>query len=522
MTALSETAYPQLVGEPRPRELDQHYTPNDGEQAWAAENARTVLKRVGLLMLLKCAQRLGYFPMLHDVPPAYRDHITKTSGLLRPLSADDLKRLDADSTRHANITLCRERLGIRPIEKGSDWLLTVAKGAAQTKHQIADIVNVMLEELVHHRYELPGFTTVVRVAKSARDQVDEQHFASITDHLKPHGRRLIDDLFKRGAGSSTTGWNALKQEPGRPTNNMVREYLHHIRHLQKLAADMPKINIPVPKLRYYRTLARAQNAAEMAELKPSKRYALAVIYIRSCQGKALDDAADLFIRLFSSLENSAQRRLQEYRLDHQKLVDALVQRLHDTAIAYQADGDAQARLDAITAALGENSAAIVAQCVEHLAFAGNNHFPFMLTGYPALRSILFNCLEIMTPRSTSDERVMERMIDVLKALRPSRAEVVAPSELGLDSKRDLAWMSPQWRKLVFSVRSDSVVMYRKYFELSVLQQIRNELKGGDLFIHSGERYDDYREQLVDRTTFADKLDEYGEVTGLDVDPKEFV
>ena len=40
---------------------------------------------------------------------------------------------------------------------GSSWLDTVATAAAQTKHTIPDIVNVLLKELVHHRYELPGF-----------------------------------------------------------------------------------------------------------------------------------------------------------------------------------------------------------------------------------------------------------------------------------------------------------------------------------------------------------------------------
>lgn len=40
---------------------------------------------------------------------------------------------------------------------GSPWLDTVATAAAQTKHTIPDTVNVLLKELVHHRYELPGF-----------------------------------------------------------------------------------------------------------------------------------------------------------------------------------------------------------------------------------------------------------------------------------------------------------------------------------------------------------------------------
>ena len=38
----------------------------------------------------------------------------------------------------------------------------------------------------------------------------------------------------------------------------------------------------------------------------------------------------------------------------------------------------------------------------------------------------------------------------------------------------------------------------------------------------GERYDDYREQLVDEATFAQELEAYGEVSGLATEASEFV
>ena len=76
MTTINETAYPQLNDEPRPKELDEHYTPTDDEKAWAEESAGTALKRIGLLILLKCAQRLGYFPVLRTVPSPYLQHMT--------------------------------------------------------------------------------------------------------------------------------------------------------------------------------------------------------------------------------------------------------------------------------------------------------------------------------------------------------------------------------------------------------------------------------------------------------------
>ncbi len=85
-------------------------------------------------------------------------------------------------------------------------------------------------------------------------------------------------------------------------------------------------------------------------------------------------------------------------------------------------------------------------------------------------------------RPGSPLRIVEKLIGVLALLRQSRAEVVSLAELNVDLKSDLAWMSATWRKLVFGLPADGMVagtVYRKYFELSILQQVRNDLRSGE-------------------------------------------
>src|SRR5256885_6397549 len=57
---------------------------------------------------------------------------------------------------------------------------------------------------------------------------------------------------------------------------------------------------------------------------------------------------------------------------------------------------------------------------------------------------------------------------------------------------------------------------------SVMHAVKDDLKSGDLFIKYGERYDDYREQLVDDETFEREVGDYGQVTGIETDPGTFV
>ncbi|WP_125077094.1 Tn3 family transposase [Pseudoxanthomonas sp. SGT-18] len=526
MATLHETAYPRLKPDPSAKELAEIYTPTASELRFAKRIATQPVTQLAVLMHLKLFQRLGYFVRLAEVPERIRLHIAQATGLRRALSAKQLNQYDTSGGKRAHMVRLREYLKVRALDTaGRAWLATVAETAAQTKHVIPDIVNVMLEELIHHRFELPAFSALERMAIRAREQVHELYFRQIAQALTPESRGLINELFQSPEGASFTGWNALKREPKRPTNKEVRFYLQHIRRLQHLAEQLPAVEIPVPKLKQFRAMARALDASELAELTPTKRYALATIFIRSQYAKTLDDAADLFIRLIQNLENTAQQKLLAYQIEHTKRADTLIGQLKDVLQAYQLEGTDTQRVDAIGDSLIAEVSTLLAECEEHMAYAGRNYLPFLLQPYSIVRPLLLNCLEIMGLRSTSQDAGMERLIDVVLSLRTQRRELLEAASLGLDAEKDFNWLSNSWRRHVFGKKAHafgSGWLYRKYFELAVLSQIKDELKSGDLFIPHGERYDDYREQLVDEATFAEELEAYGEVSGLPTQPSAFV
>ena len=61
MPSASDTAYPRLKNNPSVKELQDLYTPNDAELLFAQGRTRRPEHQLGLLLLLKTFQRLGYF-----------------------------------------------------------------------------------------------------------------------------------------------------------------------------------------------------------------------------------------------------------------------------------------------------------------------------------------------------------------------------------------------------------------------------------------------------------------------------
>lgn len=268
MTAQHETAYPSLRTDPTARELAELYTPTKAEKAYVAGHIKPkrLVSRVAALIHLKIFQRLGYFVRLAEVPQTIREHIATHSDVVRPPTLTDLNRFEASGSRSGVIAALRTYLDVRPFEgEGVVWLQQVASTAAETKHAVVDIVNVMLEELVHHRYELPAFSTLDRMAFRAREKSNNHYFSAISGQLTPQAMKLIDSLLKTVQGESVSSWQLLKREPKRPTNKETRTYIQHIRRLQHLVDQLPKPEVPVPKLKQFRDLARALDASEMAE-----------------------------------------------------------------------------------------------------------------------------------------------------------------------------------------------------------------------------------------------------------------
>ena len=524
MTQLHETAYPRLKADPSVQDLDEIYTLTSDEIAFIDKTVKRPTARTVAFLYLKLFQRLGYFIRLKDVPSVIRQYLIAQTGFARPPRLDELLQFDRSTGRERLIESLRRYLNVRPLNLESRaWLQHVAETAADSRHVVADIINVMLEELVRHRYELPGFTVLDRLAIQAREKIHDVHFASIADQLDAKVKALIDGLFKVKQGETSSTWNLLKREPKKPTNKETRYYLQHIRRLQLLVEQLPQPDIPIPKLKQYRLFVGSRDASEMAEMKPQKRYALAVIYIRSQFAQTLDDAADLFVRMLQKLDNQARNKLGEYQQEHLQRTDRLVGQLKEMLLAYRINGTDHQRVEAIGGSLIAEVDDLVAICDEHMAYAGRNHLPFLIQPYKVVRAQLLNCIEIVNPQSSSEDDTLVRMIKALQALRNSRQEVVPLSLLGLNAEEDFQWLSTAWRKLVISERADGriVAINRRYFELAVLYAIRDELKSGDLFIQHGERYDDYREQLVDDDTLSRELAQYGEVTGVETDPKAF-
>ncbi len=106
-------------------------------------------------------------------------------------------------------------------------MLKACVEASRIREDLADIINVAIEELVRQRYELPAFSTFLRAAITSRSTVNRGNYSRITKALDFNAKDRIQSLFERQDGRRTL-WDAVKSEPGQPTVKQTKRFLAHL------------------------------------------------------------------------------------------------------------------------------------------------------------------------------------------------------------------------------------------------------------------------------------------------------
>jgi len=299
MPSLQDTAYPRLKHYVSGKELTALYTPTSDELNLAEQVARGRVSQVAFLILLKTFQRLGYAMPLAEVPASLIHHIAAAHQ--QSITVAELKDYDASVTRKRHLTVIRQQLAITGYSRAAVPVIeAVMTTVAQTKQDLVDLINAAIEELVHHRYELPAFSTLVRIARRIRNHVTEEFYLQIAQSLEREVRVSLERLWMTETIGLVTPWHQIKQDPGKPTLTHLQQWTERSQWLSQLRFGSDALlALPEAKLKHFAQEAQTLDAAQMKELPTDKRYTLAVALIHSQYAQGLDDLAEMLLLLIN-------------------------------------------------------------------------------------------------------------------------------------------------------------------------------------------------------------------------------
>ena len=126
MTAIHETAYPRLRAQLTDQQLQEWYTPIPDELRFVERQAQSHVARLGLLVLLKTFQRLGYFPSGAAIPLRLVVHLAATVGVSN--AADAWQKYEHSQFRWQHMQRIRQYLRVNAYSDGGRRVLLSALG----------------------------------------------------------------------------------------------------------------------------------------------------------------------------------------------------------------------------------------------------------------------------------------------------------------------------------------------------------------------------------------------------------
>ncbi|WP_235825812.1 DUF4158 domain-containing protein [Candidatus Frankia alpina] len=311
MASIERTAYPRFKRTISSRELHDAFTVTSAEVGWAVERTATEQHRLALLVLLKCYQRLGYFPSLATVPADVVGYVRGQLELGESVAAEH----DAPRTAKWHRGLVRDWLGVvyEPA-KVREIAEAALREAAQGKDNPADLINAALEQLVKARCELPGYTTLDQMAGAVRAEVNGALFAMVVARLDEPVRGRLLDLLVVDPVSRRSDFDRIKQPPGRATISKLRKWLEHLGWLDSLVPTGGWLEGVSPaKVSHFAGEAEVLDAAEMRDVGADKRLVLLVCLVHTARISARDDAVEMFCKRIAALHKKARGQLEELR-----------------------------------------------------------------------------------------------------------------------------------------------------------------------------------------------------------------
>lgn len=526
MAALYETAYPRFKPYFTLKELDEVFMLSPGEISFLNQKTKmtNAVSRLGFAILLKCYQYLGQPIEVGQVNVAIKKYIAKQ--LCVDLNID--LAYYAKSTMKKHRKLVRDYLGISNDKiKRRTLMKKAALEAAQTKENLADIINRIIEEIFRQRYELPAYQSLVRLARAARTVTNIGHYRKISDVLSKNQKQLIDRILESNDNKVEDEWTwfGLKKEPKSPTSKNMRNFIAYVNRLKQLREQLyVDINFIAPsRLEHLRDEAMITDQADMRKLGELKRYALVIILIYMKLTTAIDDLVHVFIVWIRKIENKAKEKYDAYQLEQAEQTNSLILSYYQTLLILEKSNTAKEKINEIETQFGGKIAQLIEACRKHLGLTGDKHFGWVLKPYNNKRNLLFNLLENLDIFSTSEDKAIENALRFIKYYRSSNKDWIEITDHD-DIPVDLSLLSQQWFKLVTGLKKGETVtkIHKHFYEIAILYTLMGDLNCSDAYVKDAYIYDDPNKQFISWDEFHSSLDEYCKNSGLAKDHHRLV
>jgi len=519
MTTVDRTAYPRFR-EKKPitkKELVELYTPSEKEITFVQKNANGLKNQFHLMLFLKSFQRLGYFVPIKIIPDQIINHIMKEMSV----SISTLLEC-SHSTKMRHYDRVRTYLDVSSYGKlARRAAIKIAFERASIIDHPADLVNIVVEELINQKYELPAFSTIDRLVRHVRHRVNSNLHTKMIAALSGETKDVINEIFIKEKTDHTTEYNRLKQIPKNPTLYHLKDLLNQLKWLMSFGdIEQCLTDIPVTKIQCFASEAKVLDASEMKDLGLKKQIALTVCLIYQARVENRDHIVKMFIRRLSKIHKNGKNELELIKERHRERSENLINTLGNMLKTFASkEENVIQKWQSLQATLANKGGTehLLQEYEEVSAYNDNNYLPLLSKFFKSYRATLFLLIKSLDIKSTTQDNSLIKAMLFMIDNEKKRVDY-----LPIDSDEFLSFASNKWRSCVLKKENGKWFANRRQLEVCIFSCLASEIQSLDLYIEGSESFADYRKQLLSMEECEKLIPEYCKAIGISDNASNFI
>ena len=243
------------------------------------------------------------------------------------------------------------------------------------------------------------------------------------------------------------------------------------------------------RLKFLNRLGKTSTNQALQRSVPEKRYPILIAFMHQALEELIDEAIDLFDQALHAAYARSKTSLKKHNERVQENTNQKVRlfELVGTVILDEDVSDPELRHEVYRKISPETLRAAVAECKKLARPENDKCLDYFVKRFGYLRQFTPHFLQQLHFKSTQDAHPVLQALDLLKVMNEDASRKVpedAPT----------VFIGAAWKPYIF--QKDKIE--RRYYELCVLSELRNNLRTGEIWADGGRRYNNPEHYLIPR------------------------
>jgi TnpA family transposase len=350
------------------------------------------------------------------------------------------------------------------------------------------LIQLALEYLRKQKKILPSMSTIERSVWEVRKRTEEKIYNLLGTSLTAPQIVKLERVVSPMPNSNKTYLSWLKEIPDNFSPESFLKVIERLDFIRKIELKVNTHQIHPNRLRQLSKVGARYEPHSFRRFKDSKKYAILVTYLLDLAQDLTDQAFEIHDRQIMTLLSKGRKAQEEIQKQNGKTINEKINQFADLGSALiRARNEGIDPFDALELVIPWDKLLVSVEEAKQLARPIDyDYLDLLEKKFYKLRRYTPTLLKALDFRSSKSAEPLLKAIEVVREMNDKGKRKV-PDGAPLD------FISNRWQKHVYD---DDGIINRHYYEMSVLTELRNLVRSGDVAIVGSRQYKDFDSYLI--------------------------